>query len=221
MCRTAEASCRVSTETASRAPRFVDAHGSSPWAEGPRDEPGHVDWVNRLAKEYGQVCRPAFPQEHHGIRLIRTFPRRPSRSRANFIASSEFSASFRGLDRRVDHLARKRELPNAPDKHSVRRSGKSSGRDPAGGGSRGCVICPVDDPGHLNGTHKLISRPGCAVIPHHNRSPLNVTMPSAAKTIAAMIRMALTGSLPASLSPMITAGILASIIPKVVPATTA
>src|SRR5271170_8099423 len=25
-------------------PRVVDAHGSSPWAEGPRDRPGHDGW---------------------------------------------------------------------------------------------------------------------------------------------------------------------------------
>jgi len=31
-------------------PRLVDAHGTRPWAEGPRAEPGHDDRVNRLSE---------------------------------------------------------------------------------------------------------------------------------------------------------------------------
>ena len=37
--------------------QFVDAHGSSPWAQGPRDEPGHDDWVNR-SSESEVAARP-------------------------------------------------------------------------------------------------------------------------------------------------------------------
>jgi hypothetical protein len=53
-------------------------------------------------------------------------------------------------------------------------------------------------------------------------SPLaRVKMPSAANTTAAVMRIVLTGSISAILSPASTAGILASIMPRVVPMTTA
>ena len=49
---------------------------------------------------------------------------------------------------------------------------------------------------------------------------ISVSTPSAPNTRAAMIRIVFTGSLPASRSPITTAGMFASIIPSVVPATT-
>lgn len=54
----------------------------------------------------------------------------------------------------------------------------------------------------------------------HPPPPARVTTPSMANTTAAVMRMALTGSLSAILSPIITAGMFASIMPSVVPMTT-
>lgn len=55
----------------------------------------------------------------------------------------------------------------------------------------------------------------------HNRSPLKVMTPRAANTIAATVRIALTDSLSASLSPISTTGMFAATMPSVVPTTTA
>ena len=57
-------------------------------------------------------------------------------------------------------------------------------------------------------------------IGNHSRTPLKVTNPSTANTMAAVTRIAFTGSRPASLSPMITAGTFATTMPSVVPMTT-
>jgi len=54
----------------------------------------------------------------------------------------------------------------------------------------------------------------------HPPPPARVRTPSPAKTAAAVIRIALTGSLSAILAPMTTAGMFASIMPRVVPRTT-
>jgi len=53
----------------------------------------------------------------------------------------------------------------------------------------------------------------------HLPPPTRVTAPSAANTIAAVARIAFTGSLSAILSPMSTAGMFANIMPSVVPRT--
>ena len=55
---------------------------------------------------------------------------------------------------------------------------------------------------------------------NHNRTPLKVIIPRVANTMAAVTRIAFTGSCPASLSPMITAGTFATTMPSVVPMTT-
>jgi hypothetical protein len=54
----------------------------------------------------------------------------------------------------------------------------------------------------------------------HSPKPVRVRSPSVANTTAAVMRMAFTGSLSATLLPRSTTGMLASIMPSVVPITT-